>query len=60
MPSLRVSDNGRCLVHPDGSPFFYLGDTCCELVHRTDTEDAGLYLENRARLRGPDLLPRKY
>jgi hypothetical protein len=51
MSSLRVSDNGRYLVHPDGSPFFYLGDTCWELFHRTDTEEADLYLENRARLK---------
>lgn len=51
MSSLRVSANGRCLVHPDGSPFFYLGDTCWELFHRTDTEEADLYLENRARLK---------
>jgi len=48
--SLRVSDNRRCLVHPDGSPFFYLGDTCWELFHRLDRADADHYLENRAAL----------
>lgn len=28
---LRVSDNGRFLVHADGSPFFYLADTAWEM-----------------------------
>ena len=25
--TLRISDNQRYIVHEDGSPFFYLGDT---------------------------------
>lgn len=45
---LRVSDNGRYLVHDDGTPFFYLGDTAWELFHRLDREDADKYLEDRA------------
>jgi hypothetical protein len=45
---LRVSDNGRFLVHQDGTPFFYLGDTAWELFHRLDREQAGHYLRNRA------------
>ncbi len=45
---LRVSDNQRYLVHADGTPFFYLGDTAWELFHRTDREEADLYLEDRA------------
>lgn len=45
---LRVSDNGRYLVHTDGTPFFYLGDTAWELFHRLDREDATTYLTNRA------------
>ena len=46
---LRVSDDGRRLVHRDGAPFFYLGDTAWELFHRTTPEEARRYLEDRAR-----------
>ena len=31
---LAVSENGRFLVYGDGTPFFYLADTACELFHR--------------------------
>ena len=46
--SLTVSDNKRFLVKPDGSPFFYLGDTAWELFHRLNREEAELYLRDRA------------
>ena len=46
--ALAVSDDGRFLVHPDGSPFFWLGDTAWELFHRLDREEADFYLEDRA------------
>lgn len=46
---LRVSDNGRFLVHEDGTPFFYLGDTAWELFHRLTRDEAEQYLENRRR-----------
>ena len=45
---LKVSANGRFLVHDDGRPFFYLGDTAWELFHQLDREAAALYLEDRA------------
>lgn len=45
---LRISDNGRYLVHTDNSPFFYLGDTAWELFHRLNREEAESYLTNRA------------
>lgn len=48
-PRLQVSENGRFLVHEDGSPFFYLGDTAWELFHRLDREEAKSYLDDRAR-----------
>lgn len=48
---LRVSENGRRIVHADGTPFFWLGDTAWELFHRLDREEAEIYLENR-RARG--------
>lgn len=45
---LRVSDNRRFLVHDDGRPFFYLGDTAWALFQRLDREEADLYLADRA------------
>lgn len=45
---LKVSDNGRWLVHADGTPFFYLADTAWELFHRLNREEAAVYLEKRA------------
>ncbi len=47
-PVLKVSDNGRFLVHEDGRPFFYLGDTAWELFHRLNREEADFYLSTRA------------
>ncbi len=47
MRQLRVSKNRRFLVWDDGQPFFWLGDTAWELVHRTTIEEAEYYLENR-------------
>jgi hypothetical protein len=44
---LRVSRDGRHLVHADGTPFFWLGDTAWELFHRLSREEADLYLEDR-------------
>lgn len=44
---LMVSPNRRFLIHADGAPFFYLGDTAWELFHRLDEEEVTRYLENR-------------
>jgi hypothetical protein len=49
MPRLKVSENRRFLVYDDGRPFFYLGDTAWELFHRLNREEAGRYLQDRAR-----------
>ncbi len=46
--TLGVSANNRFLVHQDGTPFFWLGDTAWELFHRLDREEANRYLEDRA------------
>ena len=46
---LRVSDNSRFLVHEDGTPFFWLGDTAWELFHRCNREQAVKYLQKRAK-----------
>jgi hypothetical protein len=45
---LKVSDNKRYLVHQDGTPFFWLGDTAWELFHRLNREEADMYLKKRA------------
>jgi hypothetical protein len=45
---LRVSSNRRFLVHDDGAPFFYLGDTAWELFHRLTLAEAERYLRDRA------------
>jgi len=45
----NVDAGGRFLVHADGTPFLWLGDTAWELFHRTTREDAELYLETRRR-----------
>ncbi|HYP13361.1 MAG TPA: DUF4038 domain-containing protein, partial [Bryobacteraceae bacterium] len=44
---LRVSENGRFLVHSDQTPFFYLGCTAWEIFHRLTREEAEKYLEDR-------------
>ena len=48
---LKVSDNRRFLVHGDGTPFFYLGDTAWELFHRLNLDEAETYLSARAAQR---------
>jgi Protein of unknown function (DUF4038)/Putative collagen-binding domain of a collagenase len=45
---LKVSDNRRFLVHQNGAPFFWLGDTAWELFHRLNREEATRYLQTRA------------
>jgi hypothetical protein len=49
LPKLKVSENKRFLVTEDGKPFFWLGDTAWELFHRLSREEAGRYLETRAK-----------
>lgn len=49
--TLRVQQNKRFLVHKNGKPFFYLGDTAWELFHRANREEAVIYLQDRARTR---------
>ncbi|MBN2593675.1 MAG: DUF4038 domain-containing protein, partial [Sedimentisphaerales bacterium] len=46
---LKVSDNKRFIVHEDGAPFFYLGDTAWEFFHRLNREEAQKYLEIRRK-----------
>jgi hypothetical protein len=51
---LRVGSDGRMLVHQDGTPFLWIGDTAWSLFSRSRREDtesdraADRYFENRA------------
>ena len=47
MKQLKV--NGRYLYFDDGTPFFYLGDTAWELLHKLTREETEVYLSERAR-----------
>ena len=44
---LSVSENRRYLIHNDGTPFFYLGDTAWQLFARLNCAETEKYLENR-------------
>jgi len=45
---LSVSDNQRFLVDAKGEPFFWLGDTGWEMLHRLDRQEMEQYMRNRA------------
>ena len=47
-PRLHVSPDRRRLVTGEGKPFFWLGDTAWELLHRLDDADTDHYLARRA------------
>ena len=40
--------NGRYLSWDDGTPFFYLGDTAWEMLHRLSREETEFYLRTRS------------
>ncbi len=44
---LKVSENGHYIIRQDGSPFFWLGDTGWEMLHRLSREEIKQYLDNR-------------
>ena len=48
LPAIHVSDNGRCFVKADGSPFFWLGDTAWCIFNHPSPADVDLYLDDRA------------
>jgi hypothetical protein len=45
---LKVSENKRFLITEDGKPFFWMGDTGWEMIHRLSKEEASFYIKNRA------------
>ena len=48
LPLLKISDDDRYIVSPDREPFFWLGGTAWELIHRLDREQVDKYLADRA------------
>ena len=46
---LKISENNRYIAYADGTPFFWLGDTAWELLHKLNREEADLYLEDRLK-----------
>ncbi len=48
LPLLQVTRNGHYLETMEGKPFFWLGDTAWELLHRGNKEEIRFYLEDRA------------
>jgi hypothetical protein len=46
---VRLSDNHRYLVHADGTPFFWLADTCWNGPLRATQEEWDHYLRERVR-----------
>ena len=49
LPALRVTPGGHMLETVRGTPFFWLGDTAWELIHRTTRDEISFYLRTRAR-----------
>lgn len=47
---LTVSDNGRYIIHEDGTPFFWLGNTAWLLPERLTREEAEYYLSKEHAL----------
>lgn len=48
LPLLQISKNRRYLITEDDQPFFWLGDTAWEMLHRLNKEEIRRYLEDRA------------
>jgi len=45
---LSVSENQRFLVTSEGKPYFWLGDTGWEMLHRLDKKEMEHYMRNRS------------
>jgi len=46
---LKTSQNGHYLIHEDGHPFFYLGDTAWEITWKSDSTEFLQYLDDRKK-----------
>ncbi|KJF44313.1 glycoside hydrolase family 140 protein [Draconibacterium sediminis] len=48
LPLLKISNDKNYIVNQSDEPFFWLGGTAWELIHRCDTEEIDTYLTDRA------------
>ncbi|MFO7852596.1 MAG: glycoside hydrolase family 140 protein [Bacteroidota bacterium] len=48
LPLLKISDDQKYIVSGDNKPFFWLGGTAWELIHRLTKEEIDVYLNDRA------------
>lgn len=48
LPLLKVGKDQHYIVTENDHPFFWLGDTAWELIHRSSREEVDLYLSDRA------------
>jgi hypothetical protein len=49
LPLIKISTNNQYLVTENEQPFFWLGGTAWELLHRLTKEEIDLYLSDRAK-----------
>jgi hypothetical protein len=49
LPLLKISENHKHIVTQYNEPFFWLGGTAWELIHRLTKEEIDLYLTDRAQ-----------
>jgi hypothetical protein len=50
LPLLKISDDGNYIVYEDDQPFFWLGGTAWEMIHRLDRDEVDKYLTDRANM----------
>jgi len=48
LPLLKISSDSNYIVTHDNKPFFWLGGTAWELIHRLDKDEIDTYLTDRA------------
>lgn len=49
LPLLKISHDSKYIVTQDNEPFFWLGGTAWELIHRLNREEVDTYLADRAK-----------
>jgi hypothetical protein len=49
LPSLKISTDGKYIQTQNDEPFFWLGGTAWELIHRLTKKEIDLYLTDRAQ-----------
>ncbi len=49
LPLLQISEDCKFIVTEDNKPFFWLGDTAWELIHRLNKQEIDEYFSDRAK-----------